>query len=30
MQVDNNGNVTPFGPSQTFLGLTNITFRAGL
>lgn len=30
MVVTSDGAVSPFGPSQSFLGLTNITFRAGL
>jgi hypothetical protein len=30
VQVTDTGDVNPFGGSTTFLGLTNITFRAGL
>jgi hypothetical protein len=30
MVVQSDGVVAPFGTSTTFLGLTNITFRAGL
>jgi len=30
MVVQSDGIVAPFGPAQSFLGLTNITFRAGL
>lgn len=30
VQITNTGEVNIFGPSQTFVGLTSVTFRAGL
>jgi len=30
IQITDTGDVNPFGGSTTFLGLTNVTFRAGL